>query len=295
MRSLIVLFISICLAGAVFADAPNGLAFLKISTDVRSGAMGETGVAAGGASAASFYNPALSAFADKNGISFSHHRWIQDINLNFIEAHFQTKVNVGVSLLATGVDDIEVRRTPSPTPAAYVDSRDLAFTLNLSQALSKKWGAGVNVRYISEKIYYSSTHGWALDFGTVYKLTEEIRLGAAFSNLGSMSEMESEKPDLPWTARAGAAWDLALSGAGAATIAAELHYVNDEEARAGLGFEYRPMEIIALRGGYLINYDERGLTAGLGLSWKNVGLDFAYLPFDSDLGNSSRFSLRLDF
>ena len=295
MKRHIAIILTVLFAGAAYADAPNGLAFLKISPDVRSGAMGETGTAAGYGSAASFYNPALLTFIDGGGVSFSHHRWIQDINLNFIEAHFRSVVNIGFSVLSTGVDDIEVRRRPSPQPTAYVDSKDLAFGMHLSRRITDNLGLGAGVKFISEHIYYSETSGWAFDFGLLYRAGSRFRAGAALTNAGRMSVMENERPQLPWAVKTGAAYEIPLKAAGNALIAAQVSYVNQEEMRGGIGLEWRPRDILALRGGYLFNYDERGVTAGLGLRWGKMGFDFAYMPFGSDLGSANRFSLTLDF
>lgn len=290
--ALILIFI---IATFTFADAPNGLAFLKISPDVRSSAMGETGVVAGDQRAASFYNPALLALADKRGISFAHHRWIVDTQVNFLEIHFTSLLNVGFNILSTGVDDIEVRPTPSPQPTSYIDSRDLSLGMNLSYSVNPNFHLGLNAKFIHEHILYENTDGFALDFGVLYKFNERTVMGASVSNLGGMNEMLNEKPDLPLTGRIGLSYLFPLKSAGSALLAGGVNYIRDEEVRGNFGLEWQPVELIALRGGYMFNYDERGITAGFGLQWKQFGFDFAFVPFDSDLGEVKRFGFYLEF
>ena len=289
-----ILFLSV-ICTSVLADAPNGLAFLKISPDVRSSAMGETGVSAGDQKAAGYYNPGLLGFGGQRGVSFAHHSWILDTKVNYLELHIPGKINVGLNILSTGVDDIEVRSTPSPDPTGYVDSEDLAAGMLLSYSLKENLTFGVNLKYIHEHIYYEDTNGFAIDAGTVFQYSDELTFGASLMNLGKMDKMLEETPDLPMTVRTGASYLLQFSENNSLLLAGGINFIRDEEIRGNLGIEWKPVDMVAFRGGYLLNYDERSFTAGIGLNWKNLGLDFAYVPFDSDLGDVKRFGFYLDF
>ena len=295
IKTIATIFLVLIICIAAVADAPNGLAFLKISPDVRSSAMGEAGVSAGDQRAASYYNPALLELGEQRGLSFAHHTWIMDTKVNYLELHIPGKINFGLNILSTGVDDIEVRSTPSPEPVGYVDSEDLAAGMILSYSVNKSLSFGVNIKYIHEHLYYESTNGFAVDMGTLYKYSDRLNFGASVSNLGEMDEMLNEKPALPLTGRIGLSYLLPFSENNSLLLAGGVNYIRDEEMRGNIGIEWKPVEIIAVRGGYLLNYDERSFTAGFGLKWKNLGLDFAYVPFDSDLGDVKRFGFYLDF
>lgn len=295
IKTIATIFLVLIICIAAVADAPNGLAFLKISPDVRSSAMGEAGVSAGDQRAASYYNPALLELGEQRGLSFAHHTWIMDTKVNYLELHIPGKINFGLNILSTGVDDIEVRSTPSPEPVGYVDSEDLAAGMILSYSVNKSLSFGVNIKYIHEHLYYESTNGFAVDMGTLYKYSDRLNFGASISNLGEMDEMLNEKPALPLTGRIGLSYLLPFSENNSLLLAGGVNYIRDEEMRGNIGIEWKPVEIIAVRGGYLLNYDERSFTAGFGLKWKNLGLDFAYVPFDSDLGDVKRFGFYLDF
>ena len=295
IKTIATIFLVLIICIAAVADAPNGLAFLKISPDVRSSAMGEAGVSAGDQRAASYYNPALLELGEQRGLSFAHHTWIMDTKVNYLELHIPGKINFGLNILSTGVDDIEVRSTPSPEPVGYVDSEDLAAGMILSYSVNKSLSFGVNIKYIHEHLYYESTNGFAVDMGTLYKYSDRLNFGASVSNLGEMDEMLNEKPALPMTGRIGLSYLLPFSENNSLLLAGGVNYIRDEEMRGNIGIEWKPVEIIAVRGGYLLNYDERSFTAGFGLKWKNLGLDFAYVPFDSDLGDVKRFGFYLDF
>ncbi|NQS98349.1 MAG: PorV/PorQ family protein [candidate division Zixibacteria bacterium] len=294
-KTILIIFMCFIVVGSGFAEAPNGLAFLKIASDVRSSAMGEAGVVAGDAKAAASFNPALTALAEKTSASFAHHRWIQDTQMNFLQVQFPAFVNIGLSILSTGVEGIEVRTTPSPQPIDIIDSRDLAFALNIAHSLNSALHLGMCVKYIHEHIFYEDTDGIAFDFGILYRPSGRITAGASLLNWGKMSNMLNERPDLPLTTRFGVSYELPLKSAGSMLLAIGGTYVREEDFRGNLGLEWQPMEMVALRGGYLLNYDERSLTAGVGLHWKNFTFDFAYIPFDSDLGDSQRFGFTVDF
>ena len=64
---------------------------------------------------------------------------------------------------------------------------------------------------------------------------------------------------------------------------------------AHFGFEYEVLNAMALRVGYVTGYDERGIQGGFGLSFNRYLLDYAYTPFSSDLGNSHRISVGINF
>ncbi|MBL7191789.1 PorV/PorQ family protein [bacterium] len=288
----IILLMAVC---AAHADSPNGFAFLKISPDVRCGAMGDAGVVLGDASAGSYYNPALLGAEGSNGVTFAHNNWIVDTKVNFLEAHFNKPyIHWGVNVLSTGVDDIEIRSTPSPEPAAVIDSRNLCLGANLAYTFYDKLSLGMGVKYVEEKIYYESSGGWLFDFGAFCNIGD-YRIGASVHNIGGVSEMDYEKPQVPMTFRAGAGIVKDLGIAGEIQLGGGLNMVRDEPLRGNIGMEWSPVDIVSFRGGYLIGYDERSYTLGVGLNYKRLGFDFAYIPFDSDLGNTNRFGFRIDF
>jgi len=52
----------------------------------------------------------------------------------------------------------------------------------------------------------------------------------------------------------------------------------------------------ALRGGYRVNYENQGLTAGLGVFWRNMAVGYAYEDMSDDaLDPGHRFSLEFFF
>lgn len=61
------------------------------------------------------------------------------------------------------------------------------------------------------------------------------------------------------------------------------------------GGELGYKEIVFVRVGYQTAYENRGLTTGIGLKYKNFNVDYAYVPYSLDFGNSNTFSLGISF
>jgi hypothetical protein len=278
-------------AGCVYAT--NGLAFLKVCPDARSSAIGEA--LTYDQKYNFFHHPAALALIDKRGLALNHSLWILDTEINYLEVHFPGYLNVSFHLLSTGVEDIEVRTTPSPQPVSYVDSRDLALGLTLARSINPHLHLGVSFNFIHEHILNEDTEGLACDLGAIYKLNDRIYGNFSLNHIGQMSAMLSQRPQLPLTAVTGLNYLIPYSSHASILFSAGLNFVREEELRGNLGCEWKPIKEIALRSGYLVNYDERGLTAGLGLKWKGWGLDYAYIPFGSDLGEVEKFSLFFEF
>lgn len=295
MKKYPVILILVSLTLSSFAAAPNGLAFLKINPDVRSAAIGETGVSAG-LYRAHAANPAMLTSLSGRMVAFSHQQWIVDTKITYLQAMFENRyAKIAFSAMSTGVDDIEVRSTPSPQPESYIDSKDLMLGMTAAKRLNDHLSLGFTAKYIHEHIYYQDTGGFAFDFGAVYQYSSSLTLGASVLHLGKMSALAGESPELPLTTAFGAAYFLNLENAGKVILAAGGNFVREEDVRGNLGVEYLPLEMIALRAGYLVNYDERGLTAGLGFNWNNLSFDYAYVPFGNDLGDTQKFGFAFRF
>jgi hypothetical protein len=56
------------------------------------------------------------------------------------------------------------------------------------------------------------------------------------------------------------------------------HY-RDHPEQLKIGIEYKVMNVLALRGGYITNNDESGISYGLGISKFGFAFDYAYTPF----------------
>ena len=277
-------------------NGSTGLAFLKIGVDARAAGMGEAATAVANTANAVFWNPAGILAADRNSLEFTHNAWLLDVHGQSGAVVFkQKKSSIALHVQSMGVGGIEIRDIPSTDPLAEANASYSAFGLTYARALGEQFEAGISLRYLFEKIFVYSASGFATDLGIRYRgLIKNLTLGASLLHLGSMSELRNEASKLPSTFRVGAAFHPeAMMGPARILLAADMVYPLEENARFHLGGEARLWEHLLLRIGFASGYETRGLSIGAGIQKTIFRFDYSYSPFDSDLGESQRFTLYL--
>ncbi|HEX7072165.1 MAG TPA: hypothetical protein VF190_15235, partial [Rhodothermales bacterium] len=112
--------------------------------------------------------------------------------------------------------------------------------------------------------------------------------GAAFVNVGRMTELGTRETKLPRMLRGGVAIHplRVLSGDDDASLLEALliaevsHVIPDERTRLHVGIGAEIMELVIARVGYVGNDDLRTFTFGLGLAYDPFRVDYAFLPFE---------------
>ncbi len=280
-----------------YTGGKTGLSFLKISLDGRGAALGDAVVADENGVGASYWNPAGLVSA-QSGVSLAHSRWLEDVRSEFIATRFSGFGGaLALSLQVQTVDGIMVRgETPSDEPLATLSVYDLAFGLSYARALAENLDVGVTVKMLNERILTRTASGYAVDFGVRYRLPafEKLRLAASVHNLGSMSALREENIALPALLRLGAALPEAYRRNDVAinlNVAVNRYF--QENLSFAAGVEVAAKEQYFLRLGYQTGRDSQSISAGLGLYAGRYQLDYAYVPFAYNLGNTHRFTLGL--
>jgi len=313
--------------------AQTGFQFLSVVTEARAAAMGEAFTAVAARSNSVFYNPAnIARMNSRIDFALSTNKWIADIryfggalafnpnhgvygsftiNMLFVDyGDFQgTVVNPDVE---KGYSNTEIF-----TPSSY------CIGLAYSKMLSDRFAFGINVKYAQQSLGNSIIPDQAdpynfdaastkknrqdviaFDFGTIY-LTGFKSLAFAMSvrNFASEVKYEEEGFQLPLVFNIGLAMnilDLTSLDPGRHSFLLTVDATHPRAApeQIKVGGEYTLLGVLALRAGYLHNFDERGITAGFGLmkdfgrSGGRVALDYAYTPFGV-FDNVQRFSFSI--
>ncbi len=305
-----------------------GAQFLKIGMGSRYVAMGEASVACVNDAYAMYWNPAALTEISSSNLSLTNVDWVLDVQVN--NASFGKAIDeysaFGISLTALSMGDMEVTTVEEPEGTGETfTSSSYSLALGYARKLTDRFSVGIGGKYVWERISEERASGLALDFGTLfYTGFRSLRIGMSISNLGS--EMKLEGPeldayynpqpgnpnydnvkaklqvdpyDLPLTFRFGMAYDLIDSPESKLTVSVEAKHPNDNTQQASLGGEYIWKEMLALRGGYKLNYEEEGVTLGGGLklqTGKDTRLDISYAWADfSRLSSVHRFSLGFEF
>jgi len=285
--------------GEPHAEAGSaGLAFLKVGVGARAVGMGEAFTAAADDAFALYWNPA--GITDVSGVDLGlmHAEWFQNVHLEYVGAVMgRTNDAFGLSFTFNTAGQIERRDVPSAEPLGTFDAHDLAWGFSYARRLGGRWRLGGSLKALYEKIHLDDGWGWAVDAGLLYDTpVTGLTAGASVRNLGPKMTLRDESFKLP------AAFTLGLSyrpeklqfESGGLLLGADLNKPVDNSLRIHIGGEWRLQDRVAVRTGYGIGYDERGLTAGLGLRQGRWTIDYAWVPYSSDLGDTHRISLGID-
>lgn len=204
------------------------------------------------------------------------------------------------------------------TPSAF------ALGLTFSQKVSDRFSYGLHLKYarqdlgeawigtgkdvndpalvIAQKSYAKGEP--ALDIGAVYDfLYHGIRFGAVIQNVSREVRYEEEKFPLPFAVSFSLTmdpWSILRpeDKTNSLVLGFESWHPRDFKEKIKIGAEFESHDVVRLRAGYMDNYDERGLTAGLGLN-QNLGttvfrLDYAFQEFGV-FGNVHIFSFGVTY
>jgi hypothetical protein len=160
--------------------------------------------------------------------------------------------------------------------------------------LGERLVAGATGKYLYEKILVDQSSGFGLDLGVQYDTPiENLQAGIMVANLGSMSEFRAKKPTLPTLLRLGAAYGGLIETLSSSYLIASDYQIvfPTGQSLLSIGGEMKFEEVFAVRTGYVFGSEGRGFSAGVGVEYGIVGIDYAYAPLTSELGSTHTFSL----
>ncbi len=262
-----------------------------------------------------YWNPAGIGFLNSFQLYFSHLPWIADVRQEAIAAALPVH---GLGTFAVSLRYVDFgtlqgtqlasnsqgwEYTEEFSPASY------QIGLGFSQRITDRFSYGIHISYAAEKlgtVYYAPVLSGSIDnpikketsmnlvdfdFGALYYTGfQDLHLGMTLRNFSQEKGYENVDNSIPMDLRIGLAmnvllllWDENL--AHDLTVSWDLSHSRDYSERLHLGFEYSFEEMVALRIGYMSNYDEQNVTFGAGILPKfklgrlRLGLDYAYIPF----------------
>ena len=296
-KYLIVLILAASSAYSQNDGAGNtGLAFLKLGVTSRAISMGEAVVSNINDAAATHYNPAALFNGSKGNIMFMHNEQVLGVRTEFLAAKIKmNKFAFGLSVNNTAVDDIEVREIPGESVEKF-SAQNFSMGLSVGYRVNEMLTLGMTGKFLFEKIYIDNASGFAFDFGGLY-VKDKLSLGLAISNLGSMSELRSESTKLPSSVRGGASYIIPVTGLESLLrVSAEGYKVLDGgKFHTHTGAEFLYKDFLALRVGYQSGYENKSITTGIGLIYKAINLDYAFVPYKFSQGSSHTITLGANF
>ena len=301
MKSYIVICICTLLhiAGESSFAQPGqtGFTFLKLGVGARSLAMGEASITLSSDPSGTYYNPATLSLAARPQLLLMHKAWVQDITTEYVAAAtYLGDLAVAVSINSMNINNIELRDQPGPSQGTF-DAHDVALGFSVAYKVDSTLSAGLTTKYLYEKILVQEASGVGFDFGLLYLTPWNIRVGAAFCNVGSVNALDVESSQLPKLIRVGASYVHPLESIdGSFSVASDVVVSGSEDKNhVNFGSELNYHRAFAVRAGYQTGYDARGITAGVGIQNGIFRFDYAFIPTRYDLGSTHTFSVGIEF
>ena len=314
MRSAFVVAVLVLLSLPLSAEAAQvfekvgtlGGQSLKIGVGARAAGMGEAYVAIADDATAVYWNPAGIARLSGQSISINHTAWPANVLFDQAAYVFSVKwipgmLGVNVRALTMSRDIVRTTYLPEGTGETF-DAGEWAYGVTYARALTDKFSAGFSINYVQTGLADVKGSSTTFDFGTLYDVgILGAKIGMAIQNVGSDMTFIDEKVKMPVFFRVGGSFDVLQMGESKLITAAEFTHPPDNSEKLNLGAEYSFHDDLFLRGGYKMNYDTEGLTAGFGVKFpltlvksSVARLDYAYQDMNY-LSAAHRVSLNVSF
>jgi hypothetical protein len=223
---------------------------------------------------------------------------------------------IGFSLQSVDYGDFYGTRVDKSTDLGYMDTEvfslsALAAGVGYAKQLTNRFSVGGQVRWVkqdlgqstvpvfgskvdstgmalpdtSEKDISSDLTPLAFDFGTQFRTDfKSLVFGMSVRNFSKEIKYVEEGFQLPLVFNLGLSMNLMdfwsetpMEQALYLSIDASHYRSHPEQIK--LGLDYRLLNVLSLRGGYVSNTDESGFSFGVGLSYFGLTFDYAYTPF----------------
>jgi hypothetical protein len=254
-------------------------------------------------------------------------QWIADINHNA----FSLAVNpvqgrygvIGFSVQTVDYGEFIGTRVDKNAKLGYQDTgifelTSLAVGAGYAKQLTDRFSVGGQVRWVRQDLGESAIPivsskldttlkdvsneltPLAFDFGTQFRTgVKSLVFGMSVRNFSKEIKYVEEGFQLPLVFNLGISMNLldlvALGSLPQSLIMSiDASHFRDHPEQVKVGLDYRLMEILSLRGGYMSSNDENGLTFGFGVSYYGITFDYANTPFGV-FDNVQRMTVRFAF
>lgn len=302
--------------------AQTGMQFLSVIPDARAAALAGAMTTIENYSSALFSNPAMLAEREYIfDVMLTQNNWIADIKHNALSAAYAPGEGIygvfAISAMVVDYGDIEgtiiaenelgYLETGIISPSAY------AIGLGYAKALSEKFSVGAHIKLVHQNLgpaakSLSPDAGniamtsnklsvLAFDFGTVYHTGyRSLAFGMSVQNFSKEVEYVEESFQLPLTFNIGVSMNLAKIlpedyQSQHFLLTLDAVHPRSHPELLKIGFEYKYLDILALRIGYISNTDEQNFSYGFGIHQFGLVFDYAYTPFGV-FDKVQRFTLR---
>ena len=273
---------------AIDSDAgTKGYQFMKLPVSPELAGQGNTGEMLQSSPLNLLHHPAAMDWQRGRAVAFAHTSWLVDTsmyNIAWRNVLFNQSFGLGVTYFDYGKLD---KRTENGTLIGEYYPMDTRIAGNYVRQISPSLYAGANINFIYQKIDTSSSTAISTDLGLVYLTPLRFSADLALKNIGTSSKLDQDKTEMPFV------MELGLSGVDLIKITfassekrntfsiplnLKLVYMEDHDhLLPALGTEIPIYDTLFLRGGYKFNYNDENFSAGVGIHYKTMKIDYAFL------------------
>jgi len=270
---------------------------LEVGQSARAIGMGSAFTPVGDDINAIWWNPAGLSNLERPEVTFSHSEWFVDSQFNSGAIGMRRGIHAfGLSVLSFSPGDVEERTILQPSGTGRILSLGTtaiagAYAIRFTNKLS----FGVRIGWAHEDLHLTSFSTYNIDFGTrFYTGFRSFRLSMAMRNFGTDTSVLRREFQQPLVFNIGGAAEIiGIKGDPFyVTAAYELSFAINYEERHHFGGEAWVYNALALRAGYMANYDAVDFTAGAGVKLpfgkRNMTADFAWQQSKNDLNSPLR-------
>ena len=317
-KIILLLLVAVPLAAQQFGQVgTSGAQLLKISFDPRASGLGNAATSVVNNAAAMYTNVAGLEGIQKGDVAFTYVPWFAGIRMVSLAGAYRIE-NIGViGVQATGFstsEEITTIEMENGTGQTY-SIQNMVFGISFARHITEKLVIGGQAKYIRESYFDHSTSGIAFDLGSNYDLGFlGAHLAMTLQNFGpdldpltgsynDYSDGNVEKgllrTPLPVTFRASFTLEPVVTDAYRVRVITDLIHPNDNVEHYCIGSEVLLFNLIAVRGGLKLNYDDERFAFGLGLKGsqflgQDVRFDYSYEQFKT-LPSIQKLSLGIGF
>jgi hypothetical protein len=302
-RHAAVLLTMIVLTAPPATADPSAFAFLEVPAGARASAMGGAFVAGAEGADAAFWNPAGLAAVNHVEITGSHFELYQNLRHDqFAIAGHWLGGGVAGSLRALYTDPIAARDELGNLTGTF-GGNDLDFSFAYGRAVSEGLRAGASFHLVRSRLAELSTGTYAFGGGVTWDAPgglSPLRLGAALDHVGPAARYDfgdgvGQPMELPTALQLGGWYHWSFGHGMSVGSGLEARMSRGRPVVGSIGGELNHSSGAVLRLGARINDDVSTFSVGAGYTMSAIRLDYAFVPYSLDLGDSHRISFTAHF
>lgn len=290
-----------CLVPAVTRSDPAGFAFLEVPAGSRGSSLGGAYASRAEGAEAVFWNPAGLAATDGIQITASHYEFLQ--NLRHAQFALAGQLLGGGSAIALRAmySEAIVERDAIGNEIGTFGAHDLELSVVHGRQLGSGLRAGGSAQIVRERIGDFSATTYAFGLGATWDPAPfpRLRLGVTADHLGPAAHYDldgsrGEPVPLPSAVQLGGSYGAAAGGF-EMSGALEGRWTRGRTGIGMVGAEMAHPSGAAIRVGLRVNDETTGFSVGAGYAVSALKLDYAFVPYRLDLGETHRFSVSAQF